>query len=399
MPKLVRRSATDVARFLRDSAGAARLTRLAVGDRLYAVAPPAGTPRWEYRHPGGWLSLGPIAALPLADARAHALSLNALARSPADFAAYLAARKAPAAPGNATAFRAVAAQYIKAQAPWWTNKKHAAQWKSTLARYVYPFFGDTDVADITKLDITRVLSPIWLSKPETARRVRQRIEAVMTFAIAHDLRVAANPAEKSLLQPLLPAHGRRVSPVRHHAALPYSRLGELLAALPNTPAGDAVRAIALTAGRSGEIRGARMSEFDADARTLTIPAARMKAGRAHVIPLSAQALLIFSARAGRDPNDLFFTATGRTPVSDTAVMKAFRRAAPAEHRDATVHGLRSAFRDWCAETDVSRELAERALAHAVGNAVEAAYYRTSQLSQRAALMQSWANYLMPPPAE
>lgn len=283
-------------------------------------------------------------------------------------------------------------ELLAAKASEWKNDKHRAQWEMTLREYAKPLH-DLPVADIALGDVKSCLSPHWQERPETADRLRARIHAVIDYAIAHEWRSAGNPARwKGLLDKVMPA--RRKLERGHHAALAYAAVPAMMAALRQSSGVSArcVEFLTLTAARSGEARGATFSEIDTEARTWTVPAARMKSARAHIVPLCDRALAIVEAMRQQAADDLIFGGgvEGR-PISDTAMTKALRLASP--DKSATLHGMRSAFRDWCGDrTDAAREVAEAALAHAVGDAVERAYRRGDALEKRRKLMQAWAGY-------
>jgi len=275
----------------------------------------------------------------------------------------------------------------------WSNSKHAAQWKMTLKEYAKPLH-KLPVADITIGDVEACLLPHWTERPETADRLRSRIQAVIDYAIAREWRSSANPARwKGLLDKVMPA--RKKLQRGHHAALAYGQAPAMIAGLRNSigTAARAVEFVTLTAARSGEARFATFDEIDFDAATWTVPADRMKAGKPHVVPLVDRAVEIVKAQKESAPGDYLFGGdVGGRPISDTAMTKALRLASP--DKAATLHGLRSMFRDWAGDcTAHPREVAEQALAHAVGNAVERAYRRSDALAKRRALMEDWAAYL------
>ena len=285
---------------------------------------------------------------------------------------------------------------ISAKESEWTNPKHAAQWKMTLREYAKPLH-DLPVADIVMGDVKDCLMEHWQERPETADRLRSRIQAVIDYAIAHEWRTAGNPARwKGLLDKVMPKRQKLTR--GHHAALSYRQMPEMITKLRSS-SGTAARAVeflALTATRTGEAREALFDEIDAYAKTWTIPAERMKAGKEHVVPLSDRALQLVDIMRQRATSVYMFG--GDKPVSATAMTKALRLASP--DKAATLHGLRSSFRDWCGDcTEYPRELAEAALAHAVGNAVEQAYRRSDALEKRRALMQDWSNYCAKTPQD
>lgn len=272
------------------------------------------------------------------------------------------------------------------------NDKHRAQWIMTLQKYAKPLH-KMPIADISRNDVVETLKPIWTKIPETADRTRMRIAAVIDHAKARGLFTGDNPADwRGGLKELLPA--RQKLSRGHHAALPYRDLPAVIGKL-RTASGVSARAVeflALTAVRSGEVRGATWDEFDIDGAVWTIPAERMKAGREHRVPLAPRAVAILRGRRQEATSELVFEG-GRTgsAISATAMTKAFRAAGAG---DATLHGLRSAFRDWAGDaTQHPREIAEAALAHIVGNAVEQAYRRGDALEKRRGLMEDWAAHI------
>lgn len=272
----------------------------------------------------------------------------------------------------------------------WTNDKHADQWRMTLREYAKPLH-DMPVADIVMGDVKDCLLPHWQERPETADRLRSRIQAVIDYAIAHEWRTAGNPARwKGLLDKVMP---RRQKLQRgHHAALAYAQAPQLIAKLKES-SGTAARAVeflTLTTTRTREGREALFTEVDVEAKTWMVPAERMKAGKEHVVPLCDRALAIVEIMRQQATGPYIFG--GEKPVSSTAMTKALRLASP--DKAATLHGLRSMFRDWAGDcTDYPREIAEAALAHSVGNEVEQAYRRGSALEKRRSLMYDWATYL------
>ncbi|MBE0703617.1 MAG: integrase arm-type DNA-binding domain-containing protein [Afipia sp.] len=282
---------------------------------------------------------------------------------------------------------------LKAKSDEWTNDKHRAQWEMTLREYAKPLH-DLPIPGIVIGDVKECLLPHWQERPETADRLRSRIQAVIDYGIAHGWRTAGNPARwKGLLDKVMPA--RKKLQRGHHAALAYADAARMMAKLRESSgtAARAVEFITLTAARAGEARGAIFTEIDAEAKTWTVPAERMKAGKEHVVPLSDRALAIVEIMRQRATGDLIFGGgvDGR-PISDTAMTKALRLASP--DKAATLHGLRSMFRDWAGEeTDFPREVAEWSLAHQVGNAVERAYRRGDALEKRRLLMVAWLTYL------
>jgi len=273
----------------------------------------------------------------------------------------------------------------------WKNGKHQAQWISTLESYVFPDLGDKLVSDIEGPEIRDVLAKIWLSKPETARRVRQRIGAVLDWSYAKGYRSTEAPM-RSLARGL----PRQPKKKGHFEALPYELVPALIEELRERPSVGrlALEFLILTASRSGEVRGCAWSEIDLKGRIWTIPADRMKAGKAHLIPLDDAALnvldraMLFKAK---ESNLVFPGQKPKEMLSDMTLLKVLRD----RNAGVTVHGFRSAFRDWCAEqTSYPGEVAEAALAHAIQNKVEAAYRRTNYLEKRKALMKDWADFCL-----
>ena len=289
-------------------------------------------------------------------------------------------------------FRQATALTCEALRPRWGQGKHAADWASSMERYAFPILGDLRVDRIQREDVLRVLTPIWARKPETARRVRQRIRSVLRWAHAHAY-VVENMAGEAL-EGALPSLTTRQT---HFRALPYPEVPEALETVRASNSSLAARLcfqfLVLTAARSGEARNATWAEVDLDAREWRIPGERMKGGREHRVPLSDAALAILEqAWAMEDGSGLIFPSPLRAgrPLSDMTLTKILRDQGLAAR--ATMHGFRSAFRDWCAETGKPREIAEAALAHTVGG-VEGAYFRSDLFARRRALMDQWAAFL------
>jgi integrase len=348
------------------------------------------------------MGLGPIRDVSLAEAREGAREARRLRRAGVDPIDAKHQRQASARVDAAKmiTFSQCAAAYIENHRAAWGNAKHAAQWEATLRTYAYPVFGNLPVAAVDTALVVKVLDPIWSKKPETASRLRGRIEAVLDFATVRGYRVGANPARwKGHLKEALPAVSK-LRKVRHHAALPYAEIGAFMAKLRPREGGAAaaLRFAILTAARTGEVIGARWSEIDMAAGVWTIPAKRMKAGAEHRIPLSAQTVAVLRSAAARKVNDVVFCGQkpGR-PLSNMALLMMLRRMG---RDDITAHGFRSTFRDWAAErTTFPREVVETALAHTVANKVEAAYRRSDLFEKRRPLMQQWGSFCDPPTAE
>lgn len=290
-------------------------------------------------------------------------------------------------------FKKTAEAYIAAHEAGWKNAKHGQQWGNTLQAYAYPHFGHKHVRDVTKADVLAAIEPIWATKNETATRVRNRIELVLSYAVQHELRPEGlNPARwRGNLDAALPAAGK-VARVEHHAALPIDDMHGFVARLR---AGEGMGARALefailSAARSGEVRGATWAEIDLNAGVWAIADKRMKSGRAHRVPLSDKALVLLEALPRFEGTDLVFPGQGLKPLSDMTLTATLRRMKV----EATAHGFRSTFRDWAAErTSAPAEVAEMALAHAVGDATEAAYRRGDLFEKRRELMTLWAKFI------
>jgi integrase len=295
---------------------------------------------------------------------------------------------------KAMTFQECATAYIAAHQAGWKNKKHVKQWSQTLQDYVYPAFGFLPVQAIDVALVMKAVETIWTEKPVTAGRVRGRIESVLDWAATRGYRQGENPARwKGHLENLLPKKSK-VRRVERHAALPYSEIGDFMAAL-RRQSGVGARALEftiLTAARTDEVREAPWDELgDLDERTWAIPAERMKADREHRVPLSDRALeIIDELRAIRQGALLFPGAKAGRPLSHGAMLRVL---ASMGRGNLTVHGFRSTFRDWAAErTNFPREVCEAALAHAVENKAEAAYSRGDLFAKRRQLMAAWARY-------
>lgn len=287
-------------------------------------------------------------------------------------------------------FHDAALELIESKRPGWKSAKHAAQWTSTLEAYVFPTLGPVQVAKIETSDVIATLTPIWSKKPETASRVRQRIEAVIDYASALGVRAGENPARwRGHLDHLLPKP-KKVRAVRHHPALPHAEIADFMSDLAGRD-GVSARALAftiLTAVRSGETRGMTWGEVSTDARVWTVPADRMKAGKAHRVPLSDAAVRLLGPR--REDGSLVFESDAKPgkPISNMSMTAVLRRMG---RQDITVHGFRSTFRDWAGETTgFPREVIEAALAHGVKDKAEAAYARSDLFDKRRELMEAWA---------
>jgi integrase len=316
-------------------------------------------------------------------------------------------KAAEAARAKGRTFEQCATAYIEAHEPSWVNPKHRQQWTNTLKSYVYPVFGKLSVAAVDTNLVMQVLQPLWSKKPETASRLRGRIENILDWAKVSGFREGENPARwRGHIDHLLPSK-RKVRAVKHHPALPYKDIPQFIAQL-RCRDGVPERALefgVLTALRSQEFRRARWTEIDTDERVWTVPggrAGRMKRkskdeAKDHRVPLSAAALALLDdlPRVG----DYVFPGQRKgSAISDTAIRDVLRDIGYA-HADATIHGFRSSFRDWTAErTNFPNHVAEAALAHEIGNEVEAAYRRSELLAKRRQLMEAWAGYCASKPA-
>ena len=293
--------------------------------------------------------------------------------------------------GGVPTFAAAADAVIAIHAAGWRDGGRSKEhWHRSLGTYALPTLGGKPVDKITTADVLAVLVPIWSAKPETARRVRQRIGAVMRWAVAEGYR-EDNPAGDAI-GAALPKNGGHQE---HHRALPHAAVGAALARVQASQAWPttklALEFLTLTACRSGEVRGARWEEVDVETATWTVPAGRMKAGREHRVPLSSPALAILeAAREHADGSGLVFPSPRGRMLSDNTLSKLLRDLGI----PAVPHGMRSSFRDWAAEcTDAPREVCELALAHVNSDRVEAAYRRSDLFERRRALMEDWAAYL------
>lgn len=290
-------------------------------------------------------------------------------------------------------FEECAREYHKLHAHTWKNLKHTDQWINTLTTYAFPAFGTKDVSDVSKADILGVLEPIWMTKSETASRVRQRIRAVLDWAAARDHRSGHDPRLWDQVTAALPK-AKDVKKAKHFESCPYASITLSLQSIKDSGASDrvklAIEFTVLTAVRSGETRGARWSEIDWEGKRWIIPAERMKAGREHRVPMSAPALEILKTmREVTGDQDLIFASEKRKAFSDMTFTMLLRRLG----HTFTIHGFRSTFRDWSAEqTAYPREVCEAALAHVTKDATEAAYFRSDLFEKRRQMMDEWAAY-------
>lgn len=356
-----------------------------------------------YTAPGGGrreMGLGSLDKVDLAGARSAAEAAYKLLGQGVDPLEQRKADEAAAALARARAltFKEAAERYIEAHKPSWKHPKHAKLWASSLNAYAYPELGALAVAQIGVDDVLRMLERggLWSSKPETASRVRGRVEAILDWCAVRGYRDrnTVNPASwRGNLEKALPARGK-IRKVKHHAALPYQQVGAFMGELR---ALDGLGALALQltilcATRTTETLAARWSEFDLAEKVWEIPAERMKAARAHRVPLSPQALAVLETLQAYGSKGWVFPGLGtKNHLSGMAMLKTLERMG---RRGAiTTHGFRSSFRDWCAEqTTFPREVCEAALAHTLADKVEAAYRRSDLFNRRRKLMEAWGSY-------
>jgi integrase len=345
------------------------------------------------------LGLGPLIVVGLKEARERAKAARLQLLDGIDPVEDRKAKKVERALAAAKtmSFADCAAAYHTQHEGKWKNAKHAAQFLSTLRTYAFPVIGTLPIASIDTPLVLKVVEPIWQDKTETASRTRGRIESVLDWATVRGYRSGDNPARwKGHLDQVLPARGS-IAKVEHHAALPYRELPAFMADLRGRE-GVAARSLEftiLTAARTGEVIGARWDEIDTASATWIIPAGRMKGSREHRVPLSSRAVELLEEVYREDGNDYVFLGSQRggslSNMAMTATLKRMGRA------DITVHGFRSTFRDWAAErTNFPNHVAEMALAHVIGDKVEASYRRGDLFDKRRKLMEAWASYCSRP---
>lgn len=376
--------------------------RHADGNGLHLLVKETGAMSWVFRFmlhgKSRDIGMGPVTgsgALTLADARLAASALRLKVKAGID---PLAERQQKAAEVLAAAqmatiagmtFKTVAEAHIASNEARWRNDKHKQQWRNTLSTYVYPVMGDLPVATIGTAHVLSILEPIWQAKPETASRIRGRIEVVLDAAKVRGYREGENPARwRGHLAHVLPARARLTR--GHHTAMPYADVAAFIARLRQREAAAALALefAILTATRTNEVLGATWSEVDTDKAMWTIPATRMKAGREHRVPLSPRAIEILDAMKPLGKTTLFSGNRGGK-LSGMAMAMLLRRMDVA----VTVHGFRSAFRDWAGEcTGYPREVCEMALAHKVADKTEEAYARSDLVEKRRRLMADWSTY-------
>lgn len=393
----------------------ARPIRVPDGGGLYLEVHRNGSPSWIFRYTipklnvagervgsrERWAGLGAYPDVSLAEAREAAEEMRRQLRAGHDPIEHRKRQRAEQqeaerqAAAGAVTFRQAAESYIASHRAGWKNEKHASQWPNTLAAYAYPVIGDMPVRDIDTALVLKALKPIWTTKPETASRVRQRIEVILDAAAAQGMRSGANPARwRGHLDKLLPRR-TKVRAVRHHPALPYTALPAFWIELSAREAmsAKALAVTILTAARTGEVRGATWKEFDLEHGLWVVPAERMKSRRPHRVPLPDAAVGILRSVRPENaaPAALVFPGLRGKPMSENTLRKYLIE--DMQRPGITVHGFRSTFRDWCGEeTSFPREIAELALAHVIRDGTEAAYRRGDALDRRRKLMDAWAAY-------
>lgn len=358
------------------------------GDGLMLDVKASGSKSWVVRLQSNGkrrdYGLGSIKDVSLSDARELARDYRRKVRLGID--PIKARQAASAVPTFAEAAATVHEEHKRS----WRNSKHQAQWLSTLENYAFPFIGRLPVHEVSTGMVRDLLAEVWIAKPETARRVRQRVGAVLDYAHGKGWR---EPFVMSAVNRALPRQPRKTG---RFEAMPYSEVPNFFTRLGERESMGrlALKLLILTAARSGEVRLARWSEIDLDTHTWTIPAERMKAGKKHVVPLSAAAVVLLkqAAELRTAGTELIFPGLKRgKPLSDMTLLKILKDLGV----EATVHGFRSSFRDWCAEeTPFAGEIAEAALAHAIPNKVEAAYRRTTFFEKRREMMEAWASFCL-----
>ena len=372
------------------------------GAGLYLQVTPSGSKSWVFRYKIAKrpreMGLGSLQAFSLAEARERARAARQLLvdgidpierRTVISEAASAATTKA----ANALTFGQSADRYIAAHEASWKNAKHAYQWRQTIDTFAKPVIGDTPVAAVDTDMVLRVLEPIWATKTETATRLRGRMEKILDWAKALKLRTGDNPAAwRGSLDKLL-ANPNKIAPVVNHPALPYGEIGAFMAELRALPGVSplATEFIILTAARTGEALGARWSEIDLDEGVWTCPAERMKMGKEHRVPLNPSTRAVLKKARALGAGEFVFP--GRKPGTQQSNMSCLALLRRMGRTDIVVHGFRSTVRDWAAEqTSYPREVAEMALAHAIGDKVEAAYRRGDLFEKRTHLMADWATF-------
>jgi integrase len=376
--------------------------RHADGGGLYLQVLPGGTRSWLFRYDmqskSHWLGLGPVNAGKLGDclseARRKAGEARAQVRDGRDPLAIKRAQAAERARSELATdktFSEAARAYLAAHESGWRSPIHARQWRQCLDDYMLPVVGKLMVADVGPGDVKRVLRPLWTTKPEVARKVCGKVGMILNFAIANEWRTKANPATLLVMRTIL---GPLQQKPAHHPAVPYKELPDLMRKIENREdtAALALQWLILTATRSSEARCPTWDEIDLPGKRWKVPAARMKSGEPHTVPLSLAALSVLDRVKRRVGCAFVFVAQGSDPVSETALRNLLRELGVTKDTG-SLHGMRSSFRDYCAETGVADDVAEACLAHAVPDAVVKAYKRTRFLEARTDVMERWGLYL------
>ena len=378
------------------------------GGCLHLLVGPSGSKSWVFRytHRGcpHYMGFGGYPTFSLDEARERANKQRKLLADGLD--PLTVRRKEQQRIKAIRTFQDCAVECIAVKSHGWKNEKHAWQWEQTLKAHVYPRIGVTPVAEVDVETVVSVLRPIWRKMPETAARVRSRIENILDYAAVKGYRPKGeNPARwDGNVEFLLPSRGEmakagRVAGVKHHTALPYGEVPAFMAALHAREARTwqtqitalAVEFVILTAARSGEVRGATIHEFDYTRNLWIIPASRMKSHREHIVPIGKHIQrVVMDAALHPDTPKSILKDDRVFAVSDTAMRRLCRQTAG---KPITLHGFRSSFRDWCAETGVRRELAEAALAHTIKDKTEAAYARSTLVEQRREVMERWWTFI------
>jgi integrase len=391
------------------------------GNGLYFDVRNAGNKSWQLRYERDgrerWMGIGPLHTVGPKEARSRAQAARLLLLDGIDPIEHRRAEKAArkAAAARTLTFRAAAEQFHRLHEHEWSNPKHAAQVLTTLKTYAFPALGDMAVGDISTADVLKAIEPIWITKTETASRVRGRIEAVLGWAQVRGYRSGDNPARwRGHLDQALPKRSK-VAPVEHHPALPYAQLPEFMVELRRREgvAAQALQFTILSCGRTDETISARWEEIDFKEAMWRVPAGRMKGDKAHNVPLVPAAVAVLEGLVREEGGEFIFIGAKRgQPLSKMAMTTAIQRinedrskrglpryVDPKEgNRDISVHGMRSTFRDWCAEqTNFPREVCEMALAHVIDSKVEAAYRRGDLLRKRRQLAEAWSKFCLGPP--
>lgn len=392
-------------------AGAKRPGMINDGNGLYLKIDEGGSKSWilrfKVRGRSRKYGLGPLHTVGLALAREKAADARRLLLDGRDPIEERRKVKAAALLEAATSitFDECAEAYIETNKAGWRNPKHTREWGNTVKRYASPVFGHLAVADVDVGLVVRALEGIWTTIPETASRVRGRIETVLDYAKARGYRTGENPASmRGNLAHILPAHTPAMKSVRQHPALAYAEAPALMAVLRKRDeiAAQALMFTILTAGRTGEVVGARWDEVDTEAKTWNIPGDRMKSGKPHMVPLSPGAIAILARmrEIGRQHGSVEYVFPSEVKrgksMTESSPRLMLRRLG---RHDIAVHGFRSSFRDWAAEHGYPDAVAEAALAHAVSDKVVASYKRTTFDAQRRVMMDAWSTFLSAPPED